>query len=210
MSKINKNTAFCFDLDGTITAEESLPMLAKHLELFSEEIHLLTKATLDGVIPVKSSLKLRFSLLLQADIKKIRKIMCKISLHHKILRWISAHSQDCYIITHNLDLFCEHLLTKIPCKSFTSKIIKEDTHSQFDLLDKGDIVREIKNYGYNQVVAIGEGFGDLPMFENADIRISFGAVHKPIPKLLDISDYISYSEETLCQILNMLYYPTLG
>ena len=41
---------FCFDLDGTITTQEILPLIAAELDLY-EEISTLTQATINGLIP---------------------------------------------------------------------------------------------------------------------------------------------------------------
>ena len=201
-------TAYCFDLDGTITSEESLPKIARETNEFFDEILLLTEATLKGIIPVKSSLKLRFRILLMAELNKIQNVFSTIGVHDQIINWIEKHYEDCFIVTHNLDEFCKTLLEKIPCKSYTSKLNNTDNNYSLNLLDKGDAIREIRQKGYDNIVVIGEGFGDLPMFEMADTKISFGAVHKPLEKLIEISDYICFSEKTLCQTLNMLYYQT--
>src|SRR5690625_19018 len=54
-------TAFCFDLDGTVTTQEILPLISKEVDLH-EEINLLTQLTLDGLIPFQNSFKLRGNL----------------------------------------------------------------------------------------------------------------------------------------------------
>ena len=46
------SSAFCFDLDGTITKDEILPILSREIGLF-EEISALTDATINGVIPFR-------------------------------------------------------------------------------------------------------------------------------------------------------------
>ena len=50
MSKIK----FIFDLDGTITSEETLPLIAKHFNV-QEEIEQLTRETIQGDIPFVES-----------------------------------------------------------------------------------------------------------------------------------------------------------
>ena len=64
--------AFCFDLDGTLTREEILPQIAKHVGLY-EEIDLLTKITMDGLITFDKSFKLRTKLLSTIPISKVKK-----------------------------------------------------------------------------------------------------------------------------------------
>ncbi|MCI7267456.1 MAG: hypothetical protein MR545_09585 [Veillonellaceae bacterium] len=43
-------TKFIFDLDGTVTREETLPLIAKHFSV-EEEIMELTRNTVDGRVP---------------------------------------------------------------------------------------------------------------------------------------------------------------
>ena len=51
------NKIFCFDLDGTITTQEILPLIASELDLY-EEILTLTHATINGLIPCRMVAKL--------------------------------------------------------------------------------------------------------------------------------------------------------
>ena len=43
------DTIYAFDLDGTITLDETLPLLAKELDLW-DEMRILTELTLEGKI----------------------------------------------------------------------------------------------------------------------------------------------------------------
>ena len=43
-------TAYCFDLDGTLTRQELLPLIASSVGL-EDEISVLTQATIDGLLP---------------------------------------------------------------------------------------------------------------------------------------------------------------
>ena len=52
------STAFCFDLDGVVTSQELLPLIAEELGYY-EEIKALTDATIKGIIPFESSFRLR-------------------------------------------------------------------------------------------------------------------------------------------------------
>jgi hydroxymethylpyrimidine pyrophosphatase-like HAD family hydrolase len=51
------------------------------------------------------------------------------------------------------------------------------------------------------VIAIGEGFNDIPMFEAADIKIAFGGVHNPVAEIVELADYVVYGENSLCRLL---------
>ena len=74
------NTAFCFDLDGTVTQDEVLPFLARNIGLF-DEIDALTMATINGHIPFEKSFKLRVRLLSSIPISEVHRALKNISLH---------------------------------------------------------------------------------------------------------------------------------
>ena len=96
-------TAFCFDLDGTLTKEEILPQIAKHVDLF-EEIDLLTNITMDGLITFDKSFKLRTKLLSTIPISIVKKTIGKIRIDYDLKKFVNENRNDCYIITGNLDV----------------------------------------------------------------------------------------------------------
>ena len=55
-------TKFIFDLDGTITKEETLPVIAKYFSI-EEEVEELTKQTVMGHVPFVESFIQRVSIL---------------------------------------------------------------------------------------------------------------------------------------------------
>lgn len=63
-------TAYCFDLDGTLTRQELLPLIASSVGL-EDEIEVLTQATIDGFLPFDKSFKLRVRLLRDANLEWI-------------------------------------------------------------------------------------------------------------------------------------------
>ena len=114
-------TAFCFDLDGTVTKQEILPLISKEVELH-EEISLLTQLTLDGLIPFQNSFKLRVKLLSTIAISTVAKVVDKVILDQYILDFIHHNKDNCYIVTGNLDVWVKELIeTKIKCNYFSSK-----------------------------------------------------------------------------------------
>jgi len=195
------DTLICFDLDGTVTAQEILPELSKEIGLY-EEIAALTRATIEGIIPFKSSFLLRCKLLKDIPIKKVHSIIDKIKLNEEIVDFINSHPQNCIVLTGNLDIWIKPLSGKIKCK-FMSSHANEKKGVLGDVLsviDKGD---EISNLSCKKIVAVGDGMGDVGMFEQANVRIAFGKVHRPIKSLIKVSDYICFNEKTLCKLLNM-------
>ena len=82
---------YCFDLDGTITAQEILPLMAAELNLY-DEISALTKATIDGLIPFEQSFKLRCKLLSDIPINKVQEIASNIKLNEMIVEFIKVQT----------------------------------------------------------------------------------------------------------------------
>ena len=198
------STAYAFDLDGTITLEETLPLLAKELGLW-EEMRILTELTLEGRIAFEQSFRLRYHILRSIPVKEIQRIMGAVRLDSSIADFIRSHRDDCAIVTGNLDVWIAPIVEKLGCRCFFSR-------SHFDgngmvvldsILNKGEAVREMKKTAKN-VVAVGESVNDIPMFEEADIAVSYGGVHPPVPQAITVSDYVVFDGGALCRLLRML------
>lgn len=195
-------TAFCFDLDGTVTKQEILPLISKELDLH-EEISLLTQLTLDGLIPFQNSFKLRVKLLSTIPISTVSKIVDKVLLDEHIIDFINKNSEDCYIVTGNLDVWIKDLIeSRIKCKFFSSEA--EYKGNQLigvkNILDKAKSIKELRNK-YDKIVAIGDSMNDCPMFEKADIGIAFGGTHNPVSSLVKLSNYVTFDAQSLVRIL---------
>lgn len=204
MSIIN-NTAYCFDLDGTITKEEILPLISKEIGLY-EEISALTEATIKGIIPFEKSFLLRCRLLMDIPVSKVRKIVTETFLHNEIVDFIQKNKENCFVITGNLDIWISQLVEeRLGCSVYSSRAEEhDDTLSKVvRILHKEQAISQIKEK-YNRIVAIGDGMGDVSMFQSADIGIAFGGVHAPIESLLEVSNYVVYEEKALCRLLNTL------
>src|SRR5690554_175911 len=121
MSKINKmRTAFCFDLDGTLTKEEILPQIARKLGIY-EEIDLLTNITMQGLITFDKSFKLRVKLLSSIPISEVKKIVDGIIIDENLQNFIQKHKENCFIVTGNLDVWVKDFIQeKYGCKFFSS------------------------------------------------------------------------------------------
>ena len=197
-------TAYCFDLDGTITREEILPVLAHELGLY-DEISMLTDATIAGLLPFKSSFLLRCKLLGDIPISTVQSIVERISLANGIVDFISKHKESCFVITGNLDVWIAPLLNKVGCQFYCSEAsVKGDKLIKVErVLDKAVPIDEIRSR-FSRIVTVGDGMGDIPMFENSDIKIAYGGVHSPIETLLKLSNFVTYEEQALCRLLNTL------
>jgi phosphoserine phosphatase len=198
-------TAFCFDLDGTITSREILPAIASELDL-SEEMALLTSLTIRGLIPFETSFRLRCSILRQVPVSRIREIVADIPLDSTIEKFIHDNRERCAVVTGNLDVWVKDILDRLDCASFSSRgtVVSDFLGSVPSVLNKDEAVRAFRSRAFDRVVAIGDGFNDLPMFETADIRIAFGGVHPPIPEIVQVANYVVSRSTSLCRLLNTL------
>ena len=164
------NTAYCFDLDGTLTRQELLPLIASSVGL-EDEISALTQATIEGLLPFDKSFKLRVRLLRDARLDWIHEALERdVEFDEAILEFIAAHPDQSFVVTGNLDLWVRPVLDKLGIRSFTS-LARLDEQGQLDgverILHKGDAVNSLRSR-FERIVAVGEGMNDVAMFEAAD------------------------------------------
>lgn len=196
-------TKFVFDLDGTITTVETLPLIAAELGL-ADEMKLLTDLTLSGQIPFAKSFKLRYLVLRNVPLKKIQDIMASVALDGRIVDFIAAHKKNCAVVTGNLDCWIEPIVERLGCESFSSTSeLDGNLPVLTKILDKGAAIRELKRT-CDKVIAVGESFNDVPMFEESHVSIAYGGVHKPVATAISISDYVVFDGGALCRLLKML------
>jgi HAD superfamily phosphoserine phosphatase-like hydrolase len=198
------STAFCFDLDGTLTARELLPVIAAETGL-QAEIEALTLATITGILPFESSFRLRCRLLADVPVSRVRAIVADLPLFGRILDFIRARPDDCYVITGNLDVWVEDLLGRIGARAFSSSaLVRNDRLAGVTgVLDKGAAVQVVRR-NHSRIVAIGDGVGDLAMFENSDVRIAYAGLHAPVPTLVASADMVCMSETALIRTLEAM------
>lgn len=195
---------FAFDLDGTVTKVETLPLLAAELDL-ADEMKILTDLTLSGQIPFEKSFRLRYLVLRNIPLKRIQEIMDGVELDEEIAAFIRENKEDCAVVTGNLDCWIEPIIAKLGCKNFssTSELDEKNLPVLKKILDKGSAIRELKKSS-DKVIAVGESFNDVPMFEEANISMAYGGVHKPVSAAISVSDYVVFDGGALCRLLKML------
>jgi HAD superfamily phosphoserine phosphatase-like hydrolase len=197
-------TAFCFDLDGTVTTTEVLPCIASEIGV-SDEIATLTRATMDGHIAFEPSFRLRCLILGQVPIERVCKIVSDIPLDDSIVSFICEHKADSFLVTSHLATWVQPIAEKCGCEIYSSTGYFENGVLRLNrLLNKGDVVAELRTRGYKRIFAIGDGANDVPMLAEADIGIAFGAVHAPSPAAIAVSDYIIHEGAALCRMLRAL------
>ena len=196
-------TAVCFDLDGTVTRQEILPLISKSMGIF-EEVNLLTQITLKGLIPFQNSFKLRVKLLSSIPISEVKSIVNKTLLDQQIQSFIQEHKDNCFIVTGNLDVWIDDLIKeKLGCSAFSSTAEFEGDRliGLSNILDKKDAVNSLRSQ-YDHIVAVGDSMNDCSMFEVADTKIAFGGVHNPVESLIKLADYVVYDANALIGLLN--------
>lgn len=202
---MDKKVAFCLDLDGTITREEILPLLARDLGLF-EEMLALTEATIKGIIPFERSFKLRTMILNTIPLSRVQEIVNNVVLNPFIVDFMQAHRENTFIVTGNLDVWLKSLVERLGIRTFSSLANYEGDKllSIKEILNKGKAIEKLRAEGFERIVAVGDGMGDVPMFEKADFTIAYGGVHSPIKTLIELSNVVVFTEKSLCRILNTL------
>lgn len=197
-------TKFIFDLDGTITSQETLPLISNHFDL-NEEIESLTNETIEGNIPFIESFIRRVHILGKLPINEINDLLEKVSLHSKVLEFIKENKDNCVIATGNLGCWINKLVKKVGCECYHSEALIKDNRVEklTRILKKENIVEHYKNKG-EKVVFIGDGNNDLEAMRLADVSIASGLTHKPAKSILSVTNYLVYSEEALCRQLNQL------
>ncbi|MFC4848196.1 HAD family phosphatase [Hephaestia sp. GCM10023244] len=197
-------TAFCFDLDGTVTRTEILPCIASELGI-SDEMETLTRATMDGHIDFIPSFRLRCLILGAIPPERIRAIVDAVPLNEDIFSFIRRNNADCFLVTGNLNIWIDGIAEECGATLYSSTASFDDGKlSLGTILDKGDAVADIRSRGYDRVVAIGDGANDMPMFRAADVSVAFGGVHAPSHAAISAADYVIHEGVALCSLLEAL------
>lgn len=193
-----------FDLDGTITSQETLPLIAKHFGV-EEQISELTKQTIQGNVPFIESFIRRVHILGHLPVSEVSKLLETVPLYPELFDFISKHKEDCVVVTGNLSCWCEGVSKKLQCKMYASEGLVEDDKviKLVSILRKEQIVDQYKAMG-ETVVFVGDGNNDLEAMRHADITIATGLTHRPANSLYSVCDYIIFNEKALCRQLNQL------
>lgn len=200
-----QNFIFAFDLDGTVTQTELLPLLGRELGIY-EPIMELTRKTLGGELDFETSFRLRFEMLNALPLEHIHAVVNSVQLNPDMAVFINRHSNHCRIITGNLDRWIAPLREKLRCPFISSKSVNAGGRIQLaKVLHKGEAISNLARLHPDKtLVAIGESAADIPMFEAADFGIAYAGVHQPMPGLLRVADYLAADGAALCELLHTL------
>ena len=198
------NRVFLFDLDATVTREEILPTLADQVGLLTE-IQEMTEKTMRGEIPFQSSFLERVEMLKSIPVGRVAEIVEKTPLNEELVQFIRAHGNRCYIVTGNIDVWIEKLISRIGlpmshCYCSTASVSNDYIVSVNSVVDKERIAKQF----VVPIVAVGDGSNDAEMIRLADVGIGYGGVRPVAYSLMCNATHVICDEHRLCDFLNTL------
>jgi len=192
-------------MDGTVTAVETLPMIATHFGLL-DEVEELTQQAVMGDVPFAHSFTRRVALLGHLPVDEVNRLVAQVPLHRLVAGFVMRHSDQCVIVSSNLDCWCSGLLQRLGCKGHFSKACVDDNRvvGIDEVLSKRAVVDEYRAAGH-QVVFVGDGHNDLEAMSHADVAIAVGLTPgTPAPSLTRVAHHIYRDEAALCRRLEAL------
>ena len=164
----------------------------------------LTESTMRGEIPFKQSFMQRVDLLKGIPVQEISRKIAEIRLNEKIADFIQRNQERCYIVTGNLDVWIEKLVSLLGMEknTFCSRAAVGNGYIQnvISVIDKGAVTSQM----VLPFVAVGDGNNDAEMVDAAKVGIGYGGVREIAPSVLDCADYAFYDEGCLVGFLERL------
>ncbi len=197
---------FLFDMDGTLTARETLPMIAAHFGV-QAPVADATIAAVTGREPFDQSLRQRVAALGHLPVDEVSRLVTTVPLHRLIVDFVNSHRDQCAIVTSNLDCWCDALMRKMGCEAFCSRAQITGNHviGITELLHKEDVVDAYKADSREMVVFVGDGHNDLAAMCHADVAVAVGFLPgTPAASLAAVADHIFTTEKELCVALEVM------
>lgn len=201
-SDADGDTVFLFDFDGTITAAELLPLIAREVGL-EEQIGALTRDTMDGRLPFDESFRSRVELLRATPIARVAEIVAEAPVFPRLLDWIVEHRDRCWVVTGNLDCWVAGWMERHGLRCFSSTAALEDG----EVAGVASVLRKesvLEQFAGRRTVMVGDGANDAQIMADADVGIGFATVHDLPPVVLEVADWVVLNEEALCRTLSQL------
>lgn len=195
---------FLFDLDGTITKQETLPMIANHFHV-KDKIDRLTQETVAGNVPFIESFIRRVHILRDLPVDEVAALLEQVEFYPKVVEFIRAHDAACHVVTGNLSCWISLVVQRIGCTYYASDAVIVDNRiaKLESILRKEAVVKKLQEEGH-RVVFIGDGNNDVEAMRCADISIASALTHEPTVGVLSVTDYLALNEVSLCRQLNQL------
>ena len=198
---------FLFDLDGTVTQQETLPIIARHFGAEADMVQ-LTEQAVSGAVPYEQSLRNRVMMLRDCSVREVAQLLASVPFYEKIYQFISEHKAQCAVVTSNLDCWCSSLISRLGCQGFCSQAITCDDRvvEIASIIKKELIVDHFKEQG-ETVVFIGDGNNDLQAMQHAHIAIAAGLSNPPAPCLIPIANHITKDQQSLYNtLINLTFF----
>ena len=91
---MRNKTHFIFDLDGTVTAFETLPLIGSSFQL-DVEISALTSNAIMGNVPYVENFIKRVNLLAKLPIDNVAGIIASVPMHSRVFDFIRKYASRC-------------------------------------------------------------------------------------------------------------------
>lgn len=195
---------FLFDLDGTLTVSETLPIIALHFSV-GKEIESMTSEAVNGDVEFSDSFGRRVGMLGHLSVSQVSELLSGVKLFEGPVEFIQRNIDKCFVVSSNLDCWCRALAEKIGCDGFYSEaLVENDAVVGIEsILCKESVVARFRQSG-EKVVFIGDGDNDYEAMREADIAIACAMTHTPTARLRTVADYVVDCETELCGILERL------
>ncbi len=192
---------YIFDLDGTLTCAETLPLVAQHFHLDVAMAH-MTRQAIYGHIPFEQSLRERVHMLGHLPVDGVAQLLATVPLYGKILEFIGENVSHCCVATANMDVWLTQLAKKIPCKIHCSTAHVQDNRitGLAHILQKDVLVQKYAAQGH-RVVFIGDGHNDVPALDCAHVAIGAAMTHALAPSVQKVVQHVASTEEELYTLL---------
>lgn len=193
-----------FDLDGTLTAEESVIAIVRAFGL-DESIVAATRSACVAGEDYRENFGRRVDALRSLPVNDVAGVVANLPLRCGLVDFVNRHADRCCIVSNNLDCWCSELLGKFRCAHHLSRAAVEGDRLMgiAEFADKPAMVRSLRNSGY-RTVYVGDGANDLEAMRAADLAIAVGFAENPCPALADVADYTAHSETELLNILEKI------
>ncbi len=192
---------YIFDLDGTLTMVETLPLIAKHFGI-AEDMAAMTQQAIHGLIPFEESLQRRMGILGDVPVDAVAKLLATVPLYTKLQDFIVHNSAHCLIATGNIDVWLAELAPRLGCEVHSSHacVTNNRITKLASILDKKELVQHWQAKGYT-IMFMGDGDNDVEAMRCADVAVAVSMTHPIAPRVQKAAQHVVDTEEEAHAIL---------
>lgn len=177
---------YAFDLDSTLTKKETLPFLAKVLEIEAEYNQICENT---AGLPYSAALEKRLAVFSSYPSKQIDDILNSIPIFLNLRNFIEEHGENSRIVTSNLDIYVGKLCQKFRCKVYSSVVQDGKIH----IIDKEQIIKTLKKK--DRVCFTGDGENDANALKIADFSVAASYAKKANINAIKAAKFEAFCEE---------------